>query len=82
MNPNANPGPITEIEQLFTGSMPLLLAIFVLWFVNVALVGWLAARKGRDDGAWAFGALLLGPIALLAILALPRRLPPSPTETG
>jgi hypothetical protein len=52
---------------------PYAAAAFTLWFVNMAVTGWLAGRRGRDDGLWTFIALILGPIALVAVAILPPR---------
>lgn len=52
--------------------VPYLFAILALWFTNMALTGWVARRRGRDDGLWAVVAFLLGPVAL-AVVLLPRR---------
>ena len=38
----------------------------------MAVTGWLAGRRNRESGLWAAFALLGGPIALLALLLLPR----------
>ena len=45
--------------------------VFLLWFVNMAITGWLAGRRGWNDGLWTVVALFLGPIALLAVLVAP-----------
>lgn len=60
--------------------LPYVSAAIALWFVNMAFTGWLAARRGRDDGLWAVIAFLLGPIALAAIVIMPRRQPPDVFE--
>lgn len=62
-----------EWEDLLSGGMPVVAALLGLWFANVALTGWLAGRRGRDDGLWAVLAVFLGPIALIAVLVLSRR---------
>jgi hypothetical protein len=49
--------------------------ILLLWFVNMALTGWLAVRKGRDGGLWAVIAFFTGPIALIALLLKPKKDP-------
>ena len=46
----------------------------------MALTGWLAGRRGRDDGLWAVIGLLFGPLAVAALLILPRRHGPDPLE--
>ena len=48
-------------------------AFLVVWFTNMALTGWLASRRGRDGGPWAVGAFFVGPVALVSVLALPRK---------
>lgn len=66
------PGGPGKLEDFLT---PLMLSVglfLLLWFVNVALTGKIASRKGRDDGAWAVAALFIGPIALIAVVLLPR----------
>jgi hypothetical protein len=50
--------------------MPILAVSVGLWLANVGLTGWLAGRRGRDDGLWAVLALFLGPLALVAVLVL------------
>jgi hypothetical protein len=47
-------------------------AFFLLWFVNMAITGFIARRQGRDDGLWAVLAFFVGPIALLTLLVAPR----------
>lgn len=55
-------------------------AVIVLWIVNVAITGWLAGRKGRNDDLWAVRAIFFGPIALIAILLRPPKVGPPDTE--
>ena len=45
--------------------------VLLLWFANMALTGWLAGRRGWNDGAWTVVAIFLGPIALLVVLVAP-----------
>lgn len=45
--------------------------VFLLWFVNMAVTGWLAGRRGWNDGVWTVVAIFLGPIALLVVLVAP-----------
>lgn len=45
----------------------------IVWFTIMAVTGWLAGRRNRDGGLWAAFAFIGGPIALLALLLLPRR---------
>ena len=66
-------GALQELAPLFFG-------ILLLWFLNMAATGWLARRRGRDDGLWAVIAFLLGPIALVAVALMPRRQPPDPFD--
>jgi hypothetical protein len=49
--------------------------ILLVWFVIVAVTGWLARRRGRDGGLWAVIALFTGPFALAALLLKPRLAP-------
>ena len=52
----------------------LLLVLGLFWIGPAVLTARLAARRGRSLGGWLVTALLLGwPIALLAMLVLPRR---------
>lgn len=69
-----------ELEKLLAGWVPYAGIFFGLWFLTMALTGWLARRRGRDDGMWALVALFLGPIALLAVALLPRRAAEEPTS--
>jgi hypothetical protein len=55
--------------------LPIIASVVLGWFVNMALTGWLASRKGRDGGLWVVAAIFLGPIALLIVLVAPRRPP-------
>lgn len=66
------PGWIT-ISDALAAALPIIAAIGLLWFANMALTGWLAERRGREGGLWVVFATLLGPIALLALLAAPRK---------
>jgi hypothetical protein len=68
-----HPNWVGDLEwwDLLSGGMPVLAVIVGLWLANVALTGWLAGRRGRDDGLWAVLALFLGPLALIAVLVLP-----------
>lgn len=54
--------------------------VFLLWFANMAITGWLAGRRGWNDGVWTVVAIFLGPVALLAVLVAPgsRERPPAP----
>ena len=64
-----------ELQKLLAGWVPYAGIFFGLWFATIALTGWLARRRGRDDGLWAVAALFLGPIALVAVMLLPRVAP-------
>jgi hypothetical protein len=68
-----NLGALAEFAPIFG-------AVLLLWFLNMAVTGWLARRRGRDDGLWAVIAFLVGPIALVAVILMPRRQPPEPFE--
>lgn len=79
------PGPFLpngfgSLDDLTKGIVPVIATFMFLWFVNVAITGWLARRKGREDGVWAVLALFLGPIALLAILSRKKHAPPPESE--
>jgi hypothetical protein len=71
-----NLGALQALAPVFFGAI-------LLWFANMALTGWLARRRGRDDGLWAVLAFFLGPVALLTLLIVPhsrlRRSAPDPT---
>ncbi len=54
--------------------------LIVLWILNVALTGWLAGRKGRNDDVWAVRAIFFGPVALIAILVRPPKVGPPDTD--
>ncbi len=55
----------------------------IAWLALAAVVGWLAGRTGRDSGLWFVLGFFLGPIALVAIIALgSRRGRPRSTESG
>ena len=62
-----------DLEDILTSVTPYVAAFLIAWFVNMAVVGWLAARKNRDSGFWSVLALFAGPIALAAILLARRR---------
>lgn len=72
--PNINPTTMAFVQ--------LVAVILFLWFVNMALTGWLAVRKGRDGGFWAVIALFIGPIALISILLKPRQDPLPESEAA
>jgi hypothetical protein len=65
----ANLDPATIAFLVFVGK------ILLLWFVNMAITGWLAGRRGRDGGLWAVIAFFTGPIALIALLLKPKKDP-------
>ena len=62
-----------NLENFLTPEMRLGAAIIVVWLVCAGLSGWIAGRRNRDDGLWAVGGLFLGPIALIAILLMPKQ---------
>lgn len=72
------PGFSRDLEDFLTGPVITVSLLLFVYFVIVALTGWLASRKGRDDGLWAFLALITGPFALIAILLLPHRVKDTP----
>ena len=65
-----------SLESAAAANGPLITAVtvfLIVWFTIMAVTGWLAGRRNREGGLWAAFALLGGPIALLALLLLPRR---------
>ena len=55
---------------------PFIVAVTVFliaWFTIMAVTGWLAGRRNRESGLWAAFAFIAGPLALLALLLMPRR---------
>ncbi|HEX3265440.1 MAG TPA: hypothetical protein VHR16_07205 [Candidatus Limnocylindrales bacterium] len=73
MNIPVDPGWL-DSEARLNGPFLTAVAIFlVVWFTMMAVTGWLAARKNREGGLWAAVAFFLGPIALLAVVLLPKR---------
>jgi hypothetical protein len=81
MNPQPFPaGGLGDFDPTWVGFIEVVGTALLLYFINIALVGWLARRKGRDDGVWAVLALFLGPIALVAILLKAKQAPPPATE--
>jgi hypothetical protein len=79
MPPTLFPG-LGSLDDLTTGIVPLVASIMFVWFVNIGVVGWLARRKGREDGVWAVLAIFFGPFALIAILLKAKQAPPPETE--
>ena len=81
MGPQPFPaGGLGALDPVWISVIKVAGAVLLLYFINVALVGWLARRKGRDDGLWAVIALFTGPIALIAILLKKKQAPPPETE--
>lgn len=65
---------INAMEMRMLGeSLQFIAALLVAWFATMALTGWLAGRRGWDDGLWTVLAVFIGPLALLAVLLVPRR---------
>jgi hypothetical protein len=75
---NGVTGLSNEMIQFIQVAAPVL----VLWFVNMGFVGWLAGRKGREGGLWAFIAFFTGPIALVAILVAEKHDPIPESEAA
>jgi hypothetical protein len=75
-------GGIANFDPTMAAFIELVATLLVVWFANMALTGWLAARKGREGGYWAVIALFIGPIALLAILLKPRQDPAPESEAA
>ena len=62
------PFPPIVLDQV-TGEIVATVSTFLfIWFVIMALTGWVAGRKGREDGLWTVLAIFFGPFALAAIL--------------
>ena len=59
------PGALDEVTGEIVATVS---AFLIIWFANMALTGWLAGRRGREDGLWTVIALFFGPLALIAIL--------------
>ena len=64
--------PIIQDLRALEAIVPLAVTVLGTWFACMALTGWLAGRRGRADGLWTVLAIFSGPIALLAVLLLPR----------
>ena len=73
------PGPPSGLpgdwRDLLNDALPGLGVIALLWFTNMAFSGWVAGLKGRDSGLWTIVALFIGPVALIAVLLLPKGAP-------
>jgi hypothetical protein len=54
----------------------------VLWASAAIFIAIAARQKGRSGVAWFFLGLVLGPLAFMALLALPTLEPPKPWSTG
>lgn len=50
-----------------------LLGLFVVWLVVAITAAIVASNKGRSGVGWFFLCMLLTPVAILILLALPRR---------
>jgi hypothetical protein len=49
-------------------------AVFLLcWFLLIAAASEIAHRKNRGQWSWVLATFFFGPIALIPLLALPRR---------
>ncbi|PIQ95143.1 MAG: zinc ribbon domain-containing protein [Nitrospirae bacterium CG11_big_fil_rev_8_21_14_0_20_41_14] len=48
------------------------MSFFLAWVVLIIVVGVVAKNKNRSVGNWVGGAVLLAPIILLILLALPK----------
>ena len=65
-----------DLDAAAAAMGPFIVAVtvfLIVWFTIMAVTGWLAGRRNRDGGLWAAFAFIGGPIALLALLLLPRR---------
>jgi hypothetical protein len=66
---------LATLEALARAHGPLIVAItvfLVAWFTIMGVTGWLAGRRNREGGIWSVAALFLGPLALIALLLLPK----------
>ena len=64
-----------ELDALAAANGPFIVAVtvfLIVWFSIMAVTGWLAGRRNRESGLWAAFAFFTGPLALLALLLLPR----------
>ena len=64
-----------EFDSLARTSGPIIVAVtvfLIVWFSIMAITGWLAGRRNREGGLWAAFAFFAGPIALIALLLMPR----------
>ena len=62
-----------NLDDFLTPEIRLGATIIITWLICAGLAGWLAGRRNRDDGLWAVMGLFLGPIAVIAVLLLPKR---------
>ena len=65
-----------DLQAAATAQGPFITAVaifLILWFTNMAMTGWLAGRRTREGGLWAAFAFFAGPLALMALLLLPRK---------
>jgi hypothetical protein len=65
-----------DLQAAAAANGPFITAVtifLIAWFTNMAVTGWLAGRRNREGGLWAAFAFFAGPLALLALLALPRK---------
>lgn len=48
-----------------------MMLFLTIWFIGAIVAGILASRKNRSVGGWVIGSLLLTPLIVLILLALP-----------
>ena len=61
-----------NLDAFLTPEVKLGATVILVWLVCAGLSGWIAGRRNRDDGLWTVFGLFAGPVALAAILLLPR----------
>jgi hypothetical protein len=69
------PLPLPDLTRELPGQAVIAYAFALVlgWIALAGLTGWLAGRKGRGSGDWTLLGLVLGPLALLAVLLLSAR---------
>jgi predicted membrane channel-forming protein YqfA (hemolysin III family) len=57
------------------GETPVDGVIVLLWFLALAAVGAISQRQHRSQWLWVLATVVLGPIAIVLLLALPSKAP-------